>query len=137
MRKQAAQPRALALGLSRLPPVHINETSTLHRKLLGLLFVATWLVPAIAGPVTDEDFEVKTTRNLLNLCTVSANDPRHEEVIPCSVRVFSRASTETFLSKTHFHSCVLKPGFCLRLDQLADRHSDIPSTVLQGNLTQA
>jgi hypothetical protein len=31
--------------------------------------------------VTDEDFEVRSTRNLLNLCAVSADDPRAKEAI--------------------------------------------------------
>ena len=51
------------------------------RKLLSALFVVTLINPAVAGAVTDEDFQVKTTQSLLNLCTVSASDPRAQEAI--------------------------------------------------------
>lgn len=50
-------------------------------KLLRLLCAVTMLLPALAGAVTEEDFQVKTTRNLLNLCTVSANTPQHQAAI--------------------------------------------------------
>lgn len=53
----------------------------MSRKLLGALFFVTLLNPAIAAAVTDEDFQVKTTQNLINLCTVSASDPRAQEAI--------------------------------------------------------
>jgi Ssp1 endopeptidase immunity protein Rap1a len=46
-----------------------------------LLFGAALAVPGVAGAVTDGDFEVKTTRNLLNLCTVSADDARYKEAL--------------------------------------------------------
>ena len=51
------------------------------RKLARLLLVFIFLVPGLAGAVTKEDFVAKTTRNLLNLCTVSADDPLHREAI--------------------------------------------------------
>ena len=53
----------------------------MYRKLAGLLFVVAMVVPTYAGAVTEEDFKVKTTRNLLNLCTVSADDPQYKEAI--------------------------------------------------------
>ena len=46
-----------------------------------LLFGAALAVPGVAAAVTDGDFEVKTTRNLLNLCTVSADDARYKEAL--------------------------------------------------------
>ena len=48
--------------------------------ILAPLVVATSLV-ASAADVTEEDFELLKTRNLLNLCAVSADDPRHAEAI--------------------------------------------------------
>lgn len=60
----------------------------MHRKLLRGLLLATLLVPALGRAATEEDFEVKTTRHLLNLCTVPAHDPRYKEAIhsrPCQV----------------------------------------------------
>jgi Rap1a immunity proteins len=46
------------------------------------LVLATLLVPGLAGAaVTDEDFALSTTQNLVNLCSVSASDPRAKEAI--------------------------------------------------------
>lgn len=46
-----------------------------------LLLVVALAVPAVAFAVADADFEVKTTRSLLNLCTVSAEDARYREAL--------------------------------------------------------
>ena len=46
-----------------------------------MLLVAALAVPGVAFAVTDEDFEVKTTRNLLALCTVSTEDARYKEAL--------------------------------------------------------
>jgi Rap1a immunity proteins len=51
------------------------------RALVSLLLGAALAVPAAALAVTDEDFEVKTTGSLLNLCTVSAEDARYKEAL--------------------------------------------------------
>lgn len=51
------------------------------RQLLVVLFFISLLNPGVARAVTDEDFEVKTTRDLINLCTVSASDPRAQQAI--------------------------------------------------------
>ena len=51
----------------------------MYKKLLRILSLSLFLVPSIAAAVTQEDFLVKTTQNLLNLCTVSANDPMQKE----------------------------------------------------------
>jgi hypothetical protein len=54
----------------------------MFRKLIPALVVASFLVPGLAGAaVTDEDFVLSTTRNLVNLCSVSAQDPRAKEAI--------------------------------------------------------
>jgi Rap1a immunity proteins len=54
----------------------------MYQRLINALLIAFMLSPGIAmAAVTDEDFEVKTTRNLLNLCAVSADDPRAKEAI--------------------------------------------------------
>jgi hypothetical protein len=54
----------------------------MHKKLIRSLAVASFLVPGFAGAaVTDNDFVVKTTRNLVNLCAVSPDDPRAKEAI--------------------------------------------------------
>jgi hypothetical protein len=53
----------------------------MKRKLACLLLAAAFALPGLARAVTDEDFEVKTTQNLMNLCTASANDLRQKEAI--------------------------------------------------------
>ena len=42
-----------------------------------LLFAAIVAWPAVAAALTEGDFEVKTARNLLDLCTVTPEDPRY------------------------------------------------------------
>ncbi len=51
----------------------------MYQKWLRLLLLSFLLVPSIAAAVTEEDFLLKTTQNLLNLCTVSAHDPLQKE----------------------------------------------------------
>ena len=51
------------------------------RQLINALSLVALISPGIAGAVTDEDFQVKTTQNLLNLCTVPASDARAQEAI--------------------------------------------------------
>ncbi|MGH7873207.1 MAG: Rap1a/Tai family immunity protein [Candidatus Binatia bacterium] len=53
----------------------------MSRNWVSVLFFVIVLNARIAGAVTDEDFEVKTTQNLLNLCTVSASDPKSQQAI--------------------------------------------------------
>ena len=51
-----------------------------HVTLLVLL-IAVLLPGLVAGAVTEADFETKTTRNLINLCTAAPDDPRYREAI--------------------------------------------------------
>jgi hypothetical protein len=53
----------------------------MKQKLACLLLAAALLPPGLAGAVTDEDFEVKSTQNLMNLCTASGDDLRQKEAI--------------------------------------------------------
>ena len=55
--------------------------SPFPRVLVLLLLGVALTVPGVAFAVTDEDFVVKTTRSLLNLCTVSAEDARYKEAL--------------------------------------------------------
>ena len=50
-------------------------------KQLAALLIAAALAPSAFAAVTEDDFQVRTTRNLLNLCTVAADDPRAKEAI--------------------------------------------------------
>jgi hypothetical protein len=46
------------------------------------LVLASFLVPGLAGAaVTEDDFVLSTTQNLVNLCSVSPSDPRAKEAI--------------------------------------------------------
>ena len=52
------------------------------RKLFTSLLLICLLIPGIAtSAVTAEDFKVKTTKNLINLCTASTDDPHYKEAI--------------------------------------------------------
>lgn len=50
-------------------------------KALAFMFMILWVAPALAEDVTSKDFEVQTTRNLINLCTVSQRDPLYNQAI--------------------------------------------------------
>jgi hypothetical protein len=54
----------------------------MKRNWLRFIMMLGILLPGLASAaVTEEDFVVKTTRNLVNLCTASPQDPRYEEAI--------------------------------------------------------
>ena len=54
----------------------------MKRKWLRFIMMLGILLPGLASAaVTEEDFVVKTTRNLINLCTASPQDPRYEEAV--------------------------------------------------------
>ncbi len=53
----------------------------MRQKLLSAMFLVTLLVPGLAGAITAEDFQVRTTQELLDLCTVSASDPMAQQAI--------------------------------------------------------
>ena len=48
---------------------------------IGLLLAMFCFFPCVAGAVSEEDFEVKTTENLVNLCTAAADDPLYSHAI--------------------------------------------------------
>ena len=52
-------------------------------KSIVLLLMTVFLVPgfAVAGGVTEEDFRADTTEQLINLCTVTPDDPYYREAI--------------------------------------------------------
>lgn len=53
----------------------------MKRGILGLMAVVIFMVTGIAAAVTTEDFQAKTTQNIINLCTVGADDPMAREAI--------------------------------------------------------
>jgi Rap1a immunity proteins len=54
----------------------------MFKKLIPALVIMGCLVPGLAGAaVTEDDFVLATTQNLVNLCSVSPSDPRAKEAI--------------------------------------------------------
>ena len=54
----------------------------MFKKIFQSLVLVSLLAPCLArAAVTDEDFVLSTTQNLVNLCAVSASDPRAKEAI--------------------------------------------------------
>lgn len=51
------------------------------RMLAVLCIAVVLLTPGAARGVEQKDFEVDTTRNLFNLCTVAPSDPLYKEAI--------------------------------------------------------
>lgn len=50
-------------------------------RSIVLVAVLVFLLPGITGAVTEQDFEVETTKDLVDLCTVSADDPLYHQAI--------------------------------------------------------
>jgi hypothetical protein len=53
----------------------------MRHKTISLLLVLAFSLPAIAGAVSEKDFEVQTTENMINLCTASPDDPLYHQAI--------------------------------------------------------
>lgn len=51
------------------------------KKILAGLLVTLLLIPGIANAVSEEDFEIQTTENLLNLCTAPPSDSLYHQAI--------------------------------------------------------
>ena len=53
----------------------------MKHKTIGLLILMIFLLPVIAGAVSEKDFEVQTTENMINLCTAAPEDPLYHQAI--------------------------------------------------------
>ena len=53
----------------------------MRRKTVILLLAVGILFPGFAGAVSEKDFEVQTTENIINLCTASTDDPLYHQAI--------------------------------------------------------
>ncbi len=51
------------------------------RKAIVLLLAVLLTLPALAGAVSEKDFEVQTTKNLINLCTATQDDPLYTPAV--------------------------------------------------------
>jgi hypothetical protein len=54
---------------------------TMSRKLTVFFVSLAFIIPSLAQAVSQVDFEVDTTRNLMNLCTTPASDSLYKEAI--------------------------------------------------------
>ena len=50
-------------------------------KTSSLMFVLVFLLPVIAGAVSEKDFEAETTEEMIRLCTASPEDPLYHQAI--------------------------------------------------------
>ena len=50
-------------------------------KAMVIILAVFLMSPALAGAVTEKDFQVKTTQQLLDLCTASAQDPLYNHAV--------------------------------------------------------
>ena len=53
----------------------------MRRKTIILLLAAVILFPGFAGAVSEKDFEVQTTENIVILCTTATDDPLYHHAI--------------------------------------------------------
>ncbi len=51
------------------------------RKAIMLMAMIIFLLPGLAAAVSEKDFEANTTQDLVNLCSVSADDPLYHQAI--------------------------------------------------------
>jgi len=61
--------------------VSTRRSCSVTQIMAGLLIATIIAWPAVAAAVTEGDFEVKTARDLLDLCTVVPEDPRYKEAL--------------------------------------------------------
>jgi len=53
----------------------------MRNRIISLFFVTVLLLPAVANAVDNRDFEAQTTKNIINLCTASPDDPLYHQAI--------------------------------------------------------
>jgi len=53
----------------------------MNQKPIVLLAMIVFLLPGLAGAVTEKDFEAETTQALISLCTASADDPLYHQAV--------------------------------------------------------
>jgi hypothetical protein len=59
----------------------MKEDIIMRRMMIILLLTVGILMPGLAGAVSEKDFEVQTTENIINLCTASLDDPLYHQAI--------------------------------------------------------
>jgi len=51
------------------------------QKSIVLVIMIAFLLPGLAGAVTEKDFEAETTRAIISLCSASPDDPLYHQAI--------------------------------------------------------
>jgi hypothetical protein len=62
-------------------PNQFEEEVTMTNKALSLLVLGVLILPGWAGAASQEDFQVRTTEQLLNLCTAPPTDPLYPQAV--------------------------------------------------------
>jgi len=50
-------------------------------RAIGFLLSVLLTLPAVAGAVSEKDFEAKTTRDLISVCSAAPDDPLHLQAV--------------------------------------------------------
>jgi len=53
----------------------------MSKKVVMVIILVGFLVPGIAGAVSEDDFEIQATENLLNLCTAPPGDSLYHQAV--------------------------------------------------------
>ncbi len=53
----------------------------MRQRTIIFLLIIVFQVPGLAGAVSEKDFEVQTTENLINLCTAAPDDPLYHQAV--------------------------------------------------------
>ncbi len=51
------------------------------RRAIAFLLLILLTLPGVASAVSEKDFKVQTTQDLINLCTAAPDDPLHREAV--------------------------------------------------------
>jgi len=76
-------PESLDLHLSELV-AHCKsqkEVSLMKRFLLNWMIAVVLVFPSLVGAASEEDFKVKTTENLIALCSATPDDPLYAQAV--------------------------------------------------------
>ncbi|MDJ0915701.1 MAG: Rap1a/Tai family immunity protein [Desulfobacterales bacterium] len=53
----------------------------MRKRIISLALIILFWLPIMASAVSEKDFEVNTTKNIINLCTASSDDPLYHQAI--------------------------------------------------------
>ncbi|HXX58386.1 MAG TPA: Rap1a/Tai family immunity protein [Thermodesulfovibrionales bacterium] len=53
----------------------------MKRRAIGFFLSVLLMLPAVVGAVSEKEFEVRTTRDLINICSAAPDDPLHTQAV--------------------------------------------------------